>query len=557
MVMRRQVVVVCVALVTLLTGSSRALAWDAPVAVDTAGSADDQLAIAGSPGQRTVLAWSRYDDGYRSTLSVRTRGADGAWTPAQVLSLPDQDWQNNDPSVAVDARGDALVVWDAGMGSNPGHDRVRAAWAPAGQPFGPPVVIGDNFENSSAPLMPKAALTPGGEAVVTWIISDYSVHWATRSPGGTWSADHTLTTPDQAAERDVKLALADDGSAVLAWGGSTATWASVRPAGGTFGAPVALGGTAAAHVAASIAARPDGTFAAVWPESDGSGGATMKLALRRPGAAAFDPPSTVLGWGTTLAPAFDPAGALLIVGLGGPVEPFSSAGAWTMTRGADGTWGAPQVIAPAATAAPEELPVLTFAPDGTTRAVWRHYDDRDAEHTRLRIMAATRPPGGLFDGATADVATVTAVATPPVAAPLPDGGAVAAWTSGGFGMGPVTLAEAEPAAPAGAPGTGGGASTPVTTPAAPAARTGSAAPTSATSTAPRRAAAIKRCHIPHLRGRTAAGARKLLRAHGCAGVIRLRLAHGHRSASRRRVATQHPAAGATTTVATRLELTLR
>lgn len=551
------------------TTAGAAAAWGPPTPLDAAGAQDQELALASTPGTRSALAWSEFLDSYHSRVSVRLRSADGAWGPAQVLSLPDADWQNETPSVAMDARGDALVVWDAGMGSNPGHDRVRAAWAPAGQGFGAPVVIGDNLENSWAPLYPQAAMTPGGEAVVVWGISDTSLHWAVRSAAGTWSADRQITnSTDQAVAWKPQLAIADDGSAVVAWASGYGIWASYRPAGGAFGAPVALTGDEASWTVPSVAARADGTFAIAWPQKADA----IKLVLRRPGAGGFGAAETVLPFGTPVSVRFDPSGAPMLVGLTGRDEPFRSWAAWSMTRRADGSWQPPEEVVPY-DEAPEELPAVTFSPDGAAHAVWRHYDDRDAEHTRLRIMGATRPPGGTFDGTTTTIASLTAVTSPPLIAALP-GGAFTAWTSGSFGFGPATLAErlggsgggVEPGAGgdgSGGGATGGGGSAGGGNGAAGGGGSatggggGSAGGLGLVSASDKVARPAARCRVPRLAGRTVDGARKVLRASGCRGGVRVAVAKRARVAKKRRVVGQSPRAGVSVVRGARVTITLR
>jgi hypothetical protein len=80
--------------------------------------------LAVEPDGDAVLAWSR-SDGADDRLQARTRSAAGALGAVQTLSAAGQD--AGGPRVAVDADGDATVIWGRSDGVN---IRIQAAAGP-------------------------------------------------------------------------------------------------------------------------------------------------------------------------------------------------------------------------------------------------------------------------------------------------------------------------------------------------------------------------------------------------------------------------------------------
>ena len=113
-------------------------AWQAPVDLSAAGqdALTPQLAV--DPNDNAIAVWVR-SSGATKVIQAAVRPAGGSWQPAIDLSAPGATAQ--DPSVAVDANGTAVAIWDRSNGTN---RIVQAALRPAGgvvagpgRPFAP------------------------------------------------------------------------------------------------------------------------------------------------------------------------------------------------------------------------------------------------------------------------------------------------------------------------------------------------------------------------------------------------------------------------------------
>jgi hypothetical protein len=118
------------------------------------------------------------------------------------------------PRLAVDARGDALMVWrqcSNTLASCDGNGRpvLHAAWRPADGSVKAPVALsGDEV----FPLIPAVAIGPTGNAVVVW--QDQStVEFSVATVGGAFSAPATLA----ANAGDPVIAMDGTGNAIAAW----------------------------------------------------------------------------------------------------------------------------------------------------------------------------------------------------------------------------------------------------------------------------------------------------------------------------------------------------
>src|SRR5205085_10662841 len=87
--------------------------------------------------------------------------------------------------------------------------------------------------------------TGGGAAVVAYAgDSSNDIHWRERPAGGTFGLLQTLDlTGDEIASNHLAVAMNGHGDIAFVWAG-TGIYAAVKPAGGSFSAPVKLGSEA-------------------------------------------------------------------------------------------------------------------------------------------------------------------------------------------------------------------------------------------------------------------------------------------------------------------------
>ena len=82
-----------------------------------------------------------------------------AWLPAADLSKPGRDAVN--PSVAVDAAGNTVAIWERQNTSDASHN-IQVSTRSVGGSFTEPANI------SLGSTEPRLAIAPGGEAVAAW-----------------------------------------------------------------------------------------------------------------------------------------------------------------------------------------------------------------------------------------------------------------------------------------------------------------------------------------------------------------------------------------------------
>ena len=208
-------------------------AFGMPVDLSASGQSADWPQLAFDQAGEAIAVWQR-SNGTRSIAQAAVRPAGGSF--GMPVDLSGTDLDANVPQVAVDAAGDAVVVFqhqDDFMASN---STVQAVVRPAGGSFGPPIDL-STPSGGAYSVQPQVAVDPAGDAVVVWVRvgGDYRVQAAARPAGGSFAAlgdvgiDGGIATPqvemDQAGDAFVTFQGYRDGDP------HTAIKAAVRPAG--------------------------------------------------------------------------------------------------------------------------------------------------------------------------------------------------------------------------------------------------------------------------------------------------------------------------------------
>jgi PKD repeat protein len=143
-------------------------AWSSPVAVSSvAGSADPDLAV-DSQGDE-ALVWDQPAGSSQEVAEAAARAPTGAWqTPVTLSGLqPNTSTRLPEPQVRLDARGDAVAIWNAFDGTNNSlqamNRTVSGSWPAPGNAT---TLSGDSTEDLQAAL----AVDPQGNAAVIWAI---------------------------------------------------------------------------------------------------------------------------------------------------------------------------------------------------------------------------------------------------------------------------------------------------------------------------------------------------------------------------------------------------
>lgn len=197
-------------------------------------------------------------------------GAWAAWTEPKFISAAGSD--ANNPDVAMDLDGDALVVFNGvdTAGFNRIYVRPRTAagvWRSASAPLS---AAGQHATDA------QVALDEDGDAVVVWLRSNGTnvlVQARARSKTGTFSSIATLSAPGQDAQAPV-VAIDDDGDAIVAWyrsdGSNSRVEARYRSAAGVWGPTVRLSAAGRNAYSPQVAMSDGGAGIAVWYRFDGS-----------------------------------------------------------------------------------------------------------------------------------------------------------------------------------------------------------------------------------------------------------------------------------------------
>jgi len=211
-------------------------------------------------GDATVV-WERdWADGGRSAALVVRRSAGGRWTTPMELSLAGQP--GGGPLVAMDPGGDTLVAW---MGRQAGHGAVQAVVRPAHRTWGDVALVSPGTRASA---LGDVALAASGSAVVVWHRWDDStirVAAAVRPAGGRWLTPTTLSAPG--ADAWYPHVVVGGGLTTVTWESTTIEGA--RLAGGTWGNVLDLSDGASGEVQ-QVASNAVGEVVVVWKHFDGT-----------------------------------------------------------------------------------------------------------------------------------------------------------------------------------------------------------------------------------------------------------------------------------------------
>ena len=277
--------------------------WRAPITLSPAAYDQSDFALASNAAGQAVLAWTSVDHyGDLPVARAVLRRANGVWEAPQNLGYAGSIYTS--PSAAVDAQGDALVVWTQGPdaqvnGTVTGQSSVYAEFRPVGAAWGPAVVLSQRgIDGRHA----SVAMNRRGDALAVWGERDDSgqdvlVSSFRRAGASAWtpSSRIPITDPDVALPPyafgdppSFSFVLDDAGDATLVAPRANGDVEAVSlPAGATgWEGPVVLG-DAGSNVAGycvhpRIALDGAGSAVVVW------GGAGLRSARRPAGATAWE-----------------------------------------------------------------------------------------------------------------------------------------------------------------------------------------------------------------------------------------------------------------------------
>ncbi len=241
--------------------------WLAPQTVATPGGGDPQVTNDAS-GDALIVA-PRQGRGHSTGIRAvqRPSGAD-MFSPAQAISAPDNDFQ---PRMSMNAHGDVMVAWerDSARGC-----LVEAAFHPANRGWSRQRALSDT--HAGCPAEQHVAIDDRGDAIVVWVAQrgrTEFVESASHSAEGRWTGRRILAKGPLINEA-TDVGMDARGDAIVVWheqalkgDDGSAMWMRIRPAGRAWGTarkvPGAKDGTP------SLAVDPRGDALVAWTDKRG------------------------------------------------------------------------------------------------------------------------------------------------------------------------------------------------------------------------------------------------------------------------------------------------
>jgi hypothetical protein len=183
--------------------------WGAPVTLSTAVAGG---LVIGTDGSGNVIAgWVGSGDDV--TDAVLSAGS-SSWGPATALSTENDQGVAHDISMAVNASGGAIIMFNGGLNN---------LWAISGTVtggFSAPVEVASGAGSHSyiRSGTSQVALNNAGQAAVAWSVLDGQTGLLTRSASGTWS--DTVVNTRTAPAVPVSAAIDGSGNAIAVFGSS-------------------------------------------------------------------------------------------------------------------------------------------------------------------------------------------------------------------------------------------------------------------------------------------------------------------------------------------------
>lgn len=219
------------------------------------------------------------------------------------------------------------------------------------------------------------AVNAAGDVVAAWkqrLAGSEAIETAYRPAGGVWEAPVAVEFGSAVVETPA-VAIDEAGDAVVIWrqgvGGNHVILAASRPAGGSWGSPIATSSSALNAEAPDVAMSPSGTAVAVWQSSSGATSVVesniLPLAGSWAGESAISAPATVTEPPHVVADAAGDFAAIWSRSGTGLVAEVAS-------MPAGGSWGAPEQVSTPALEA--HAPQLAIDSAGDAVAAWYRFD---------------------------------------------------------------------------------------------------------------------------------------------------------------------------------------
>jgi hypothetical protein len=372
------------ALLLLLAFAGRAEAgdWGPSVAVSAVGQNSTHVRLGADDAGDQVVVWEREAASNQWVVEAAVRPAGGGWsTPVEVSAVA---LGTRNPAVAVNATGDAIVVWQEGTPSGAG---IMAAQGDVSGNWEAQETVSIGFDLSR----PTVGIAGNGDAVAAWREELPNTEYGTGVKvleGGTWGSLETYG-PNSASYEGQRLAVDPAGDAVLVVYWEGAIQAVSRTAGGSWGGMETLkSGGSSRILTPQLAISASGEATAVWANG-GTGNAAIE-------AARMDLAGL---WGN--AEELHPAGNLEQPSIA--IDDTGKATAIWVNRGSTPNWAfesatqdssGPWTAAPAFTVPEYSFePQIKLMPSGAATVLWWPFRESASSYA---VVAAERAADGTW-----------------------------------------------------------------------------------------------------------------------------------------------------------------
>ncbi len=264
------------------------------VNADTAGSQRRPSVGADADGG-FVVAW----DTNMQSVWARRFGPDGAPLSGGDIAVSQSAGSHRDPALAVAPDGSFAVAWELADPSSADGDILLRRFDATGTPIGAARVPYDTAADSALQMNPALAPLPSGALALVWeqtsltsLVAD-STLWLQRldATGSLAGAAQPVASSNAEELRDPALATGADGRTLIAWSTFTAAGGAIYARRyGPDGQPLADGfrvsqPETAARFTPSVAVAADGSAVIAWVDSTPRAGVPVGVLARRLDAA--------------------------------------------------------------------------------------------------------------------------------------------------------------------------------------------------------------------------------------------------------------------------------
>jgi len=245
--------------------------WGAPVLLESndAGNAYDPKVAVDAAGNAVAVWWQF--DATHSDIWASRYSIDSGWSPATLVELNGSSAIN--PDLAIDANGNALVVWAQSDGVR------RTIWGNRyvlGSGWGTASIVGSANAGDAVGLS-DVAMDASGNAIAVWDQFNgadvYSNIWANHySVGAGWGTATVIGSGTSVVVEHARVAIDPFGNAVAVWqqtgGPGFNIWSNRYVAGSGWSTAMSIQTGSGAASTPEVAVDMDGNALAVWRQSD-------------------------------------------------------------------------------------------------------------------------------------------------------------------------------------------------------------------------------------------------------------------------------------------------